>query len=102
MEKFGVLIILWCYEGSCRCKKNLVEDNFDKRNVLIIDQCCMCKKSGNSVEVLLLVASLFGGNWQEIFGHLCFHYLLVYLSLCRKLCLICMIFGEEDIHQHQS
>ena len=62
----------------------------------------MCKKSGNSVEVLLLVASLFGGNWQEIFGHLCFHYLLVYLSLCQKLCLICMIFGEEDIYQHQS
>jgi hypothetical protein len=54
--------------------KILTNDNLQKRNVVVIEWCCMYKKSGESIEHLLLhcevgrdlwsyIISLFGVEW---------------------------------------
>jgi len=54
--------------------KILTHDNLRKRNVVVIEWCCMCKKSGESIEHLLLhcevgcdlwsyILTLFGVEW---------------------------------------
>jgi hypothetical protein len=49
-------------------------DNLGKRNVMVVEWCCMCKKSGVSIDPLLLhcevardlwsyILKLFGAEW---------------------------------------
>jgi hypothetical protein len=55
-------------------EKILTLDNLQKMNVVVIEWCCMCKKSGESIEHLLLhcevarelwsyILNLFGVDW---------------------------------------
>jgi hypothetical protein len=46
----------------------LTIDNLRKRNLIIIDWCCLCKQSGESVDHLLLHCSLARELWSMVFG----------------------------------
>ena len=48
--------------------KILTIDNLHKRHLLLVDWCCMCKRSGESIHHLPLHCSL-----QQIFDHLFLH-----------------------------
>jgi hypothetical protein len=39
---------------SAALGKILTHDNLRKRNVIVIEWCCLCKKSGESIDHLLL------------------------------------------------
>ena len=43
-------------------------DNLRKRNPILIDWCCMCKKSGESVDHLLLHCPLAWKLWSMVLG----------------------------------
>lgn len=43
-------------------------DNFRRRGVIIIDCCCMCKKSGETVDHLLLHCDVVRALWIEVFS----------------------------------
>ncbi len=45
----------------------LTIDNFRKRNLIILDWCCICKQSGESVDHLLLHCSLARELWSMVF-----------------------------------
>ena len=45
----------------------LTIDNFWKRNLIILDWCCICKQSGESVDNLLLHCSLARELWSMVF-----------------------------------
>jgi hypothetical protein len=45
----------------------LTIDNLRKHNLIIIDWCCMCKQSGESVDHLLLHCSLARELWSMVF-----------------------------------
>jgi hypothetical protein len=46
----------------------LTIDNLRKRNVMVLDWCCMCKKGAESVEHLLLHCPFAGEIWSMVFG----------------------------------
>jgi endonuclease/exonuclease/phosphatase family metal-dependent hydrolase len=46
----------------------LTIDNLRKRHLIIIDWCCLCKQSGESVDHLLLHCSLARELWSMVFG----------------------------------
>jgi hypothetical protein len=47
--------------------KILTHDNLRKRNVVVIEWCCMRKKSGESIEHLLLHCKVARNLWSYIF-----------------------------------
>jgi hypothetical protein len=47
--------------------KILTHDNLRKRNVVVIDWCCMCKKSGETIDHLLLHCEVARDLWSYIF-----------------------------------
>jgi hypothetical protein len=54
---FGVLRLrLWWlfFVWSSALDKILTHDNLHKRNVVVIEWCCMCKKNGEFIDYLLL------------------------------------------------
>ena len=46
----------------------LTIDNLRKRHLILVDWCCMCKQSGESVDHLLLHCSLAHELWSMVFG----------------------------------
>jgi hypothetical protein len=48
--------------------KLLTIDNLRKRHLIIVDWCCLCKSSGESVDHLLLHCSLAWELWSMVFG----------------------------------
>jgi hypothetical protein len=48
--------------------KLLTIDNLRKRNLIIVDWCCLCKQSGESVDHLLLHCSMASELWSMVFG----------------------------------
>jgi hypothetical protein len=57
-------------------------DNLRKRNVVVIEWCCMCKKSGGSIEHLLLYWEVALDLWSYILY-------LRYSRLCHEGCWNC-------------
>jgi len=62
------------YVWSAALGKILTHDNLRKKNIVVIEWCCMCKKKGKSIDHLLLhcdaarelwsfMFSLFGVEW---------------------------------------
>uniref|UniRef100_A0A2N9HRV7 Kinesin motor domain-containing protein n=1 Tax=Fagus sylvatica TaxID=28930 RepID=A0A2N9HRV7_FAGSY len=49
-------------------KEILTIDNLRRRNVMVLDWCCMCKKGAESVEHLLLHCPFAGEIWSMVFG----------------------------------
>ena len=48
--------------------KLLTIDNLRKRQLIIVDWCCLCKQSGESVDHLLLHCSMARELWSLVFG----------------------------------
>jgi len=48
--------------------KILTDDNLRKRNVVVVEWCCICKKSGESIEYLLLHCEVAHDLWSYIFN----------------------------------
>jgi len=46
--------------------KILTHDNFRKRNIIVIEWCCLCKKSGESIDHLLLHYEVVRDLWSYI------------------------------------
>lgn len=47
-------------------RKILTHDNLRKRNVVVIEWCCMCKKNKESIEHLLLHCEVTQDLWSYI------------------------------------
>ena len=45
----------------------LILDNLRKRHVIVMDWCCMCKKSGEFIDYLLLHCEVARDLWVSIF-----------------------------------
>jgi hypothetical protein len=43
-------------------------DNLTKWNLIVVDWCCMCKKSGEMVDHLLLHCEVARALWNSVFG----------------------------------
>jgi hypothetical protein len=43
-------------------------DNLRKRNIVVVDWCCMCKKCRETVDHLLLYCEIASVLWYSIFG----------------------------------
>jgi hypothetical protein len=48
--------------------KIVIMDNSRKRHIIVVDWCCLCKKSGETVDHLLLHCKLGSALWSSIFG----------------------------------
>jgi hypothetical protein len=48
--------------------KILTHDNLHKRNVVVIERCCMCKKNGESMDHLLIHCEVEHDLWSYIFS----------------------------------
>jgi hypothetical protein len=48
--------------------KILTLDNLRKRHIIVVDWYCLCKKSGETIDHLLLHCELASGLWNSIFG----------------------------------
>jgi hypothetical protein len=53
---------------SAALGKILTHDNLRKRNVVVIEWCCMCKKNGESMDRLLLHCEVAHDLWSYIFS----------------------------------
>jgi hypothetical protein len=63
----GSLERLFFFAWSAALGKILTLDNLKKRQVIMVDRCCICERRGESVDHLLLhcdVASVF---WSALF-----------------------------------
>jgi hypothetical protein len=56
------------FAWSAALGKILTVDNLRKRHVIVVDRCCMCKRSGESVDHLLLHCVVAYAMWSAIFS----------------------------------
>jgi hypothetical protein len=63
-------------------------------NIIVVDWCCMCQKSGKSIDHLLITS--FVVRWQENYGVRFFIY-LVLLGLCWERWENCWWVGEDKL-----
>lgn len=57
------------FAWTATLEKILAMDNLKKRHVIVVDQCCMCKKSRETVD-LLLYCEITYTLWSAIFNRL--------------------------------
>jgi hypothetical protein len=48
-------------------EKILTMNNLKKRHIIGVERCCMCKKSGDNIDHLLLRCEVARGLWESIF-----------------------------------
>jgi hypothetical protein len=48
--------------------KILTHNNLHKRNIVVVELCCMCKKNGETVDHLLLHYEIASALWHTIFS----------------------------------
>jgi len=51
---------------SAALGKMLMHDNLRKRNVIVIEWCCLCKKSGEFIDHLLLHCEVARDLWSYV------------------------------------
>ena len=51
--------------------KILTLDNLKKRNVVLVDWCCMCKKSGDSIDHILFHCEVARELWSSLLNVFC-------------------------------
>jgi hypothetical protein len=56
------------FAWSAALGKILTGDNLRKRHVIVVDRCCMCKRSRESVDHLLLHCDVAYAMWSAIFS----------------------------------
>jgi hypothetical protein len=56
------------FAWSAALGKILTLDNLRKRHIIVVDWCCLCKKSGETVDHLLLHCKIASALWNSIFG----------------------------------
>jgi hypothetical protein len=56
------------FAWSTTLGKILTMDNLKKRHVIVVDWCCMCKNSGESMDQLLLYCEMTSALWNTIFN----------------------------------
>jgi hypothetical protein len=56
------------FTWSATSGKLLAMDNLRKRHIIVVDWCCMCKKSGELVDHLLLNCQIATALWNVIFN----------------------------------
>ena len=54
----------------------LTIDNLRKRQILILDWCCMCKRNGESVDHLLIHCSIASDLWSMVFTLFGIHWVM--------------------------
>jgi hypothetical protein len=59
-----VIFFAW----SVAMGKILTLDNLRKRHVIVMNRCCMCKRSKDTVDHLLLHCEVASALWSAIFG----------------------------------
>jgi hypothetical protein len=59
---------VFCLDSCPR--EDITMDNLRKRCVIVVDWCCMCKRSGEIVDYLLLHCEIASALWSTIFSHL--------------------------------
>jgi hypothetical protein len=57
------------FASSAVLEKILTMNNLRKEHVIVIDWCCMCKKSEESIDHLLLRCEMASALWNTIFNH---------------------------------
>jgi hypothetical protein len=53
---------------SAALGKILTVDNLRKRNIIIVDRCCLCKRDGETVDHLLLHCDVASTLWFHVFA----------------------------------
>ncbi|KAF5457906.1 hypothetical protein F2P56_021979 [Juglans regia] len=70
---------LWCNKAPLKASffvwtaalgKILTTDNLRRRNIIIADWCCMCKRGGESVDHLLLHCEVARTIWDAVFNRI--------------------------------
>jgi hypothetical protein len=56
------------FAWSAALGKILTLDNLRRRHVIVMDRCCMCKRSGESVDHLLLHCDVASAIWSAFFS----------------------------------
>jgi hypothetical protein len=56
------------FTWSAALGRILTLDNLRKRNLIIVDRCCLCKRDGESVDHILLHCNLASALWNNIFS----------------------------------
>jgi hypothetical protein len=58
------------FSWSAALGKILTLNNLRKWHIIVVDWCCLCKKSGDTVDHLLLHCKTASALWNSIFGFL--------------------------------
>uniref|UniRef100_A0A2N9HVB8 N-acyl-aliphatic-L-amino acid amidohydrolase n=1 Tax=Fagus sylvatica TaxID=28930 RepID=A0A2N9HVB8_FAGSY len=84
----------------------LTIDNLRRRNVMVLDWCCMCKKGAESVEHLLLHCPFAGEIWSMVFGLFGVVWVMLRTILelldCWQGCFVQRQIGETSLNEASS
>jgi hypothetical protein len=64
----NVLLKVTCFARSAAFRKIFTMDNLRKQHIIVVDMCCICRKSGESVDHLLLHCEIASAFWNTIFN----------------------------------
>jgi hypothetical protein len=61
------LFVYPCFDYVYGLGKILTHDNLCKRNIVVVEWCCMCKKNGEAVDHLLIHCEVASCLWHYVF-----------------------------------